>query len=591
MAEKPVKSSAQSEEDLVLDNIRVNHRTPRFVYVVTLLSAVGGFLFGYDTGVISGAMILLRDQFDLSPVWQELVVSVTIGAAWLFALIGGFLTDALGRKPVILLASFIFTAGSILLGLAINKSMLLIGRVIVGAGIGFVSVTVPMYIAEISVETQRGVLTTVYQWFITAGLLVSCIVDGIFSYNLVNGWRYMLGLAAVPAFLQFCGFLVMPESPRWLISKGQYDRALTVLRSTRHPNANIEEEYDSIKFSYLETEREREARGTSTPIIVQVLSHGPLMRALLIGCSLQMFQQIAGINTVMYYSATIIEMSGIGNKSKVIWLAAATASVNFLCTFIGVYLVEKIGRRKLLLASMLGVFFSLIVLAVGFQLAAANSPAINVKDIASTCSAYMNCNSCISSKNCGFCQYSGNFSSCLPITNDVTSHSMEGHCNSTSLPSDTLWAYNWCPSHYSWLMLLGMVLYLFFFAPGFGPMPWTINSEIYPLWARSTCYSVATSINWAFNLLVSMTFLSLTEAITKYGTFWLYSGLTFVGLIVFYLFLPETKGRTLEEVEQLFSRPWITSPPAEDNRMIQYVHIRGLNRDCSVDDADSADES
>ena len=160
-----------------------------FIYVVSLLSAVGGFVFGYDTGVVSGAMVFIKDQYKLDSVWQELIVSATIFTAWIFSMIAGYVTDKWGRKPVILFASLVFTVGSVLLGLSWSKWVLLCGRLIVGAAIGLASLTVPMYIAEIAPAHIRGKLVTVNQIFITAGLLMAAVIAGVFSCDDQNGWR------------------------------------------------------------------------------------------------------------------------------------------------------------------------------------------------------------------------------------------------------------------------------------------------------------------------------------------------------------------------------------------------------------------
>ncbi|KFM78888.1 Proton myo-inositol cotransporter, partial [Stegodyphus mimosarum] len=202
---------------------------------------------------------------------------------------------------------------------------------------------VPMYIAEVAPVSIRGTLVTINNCAITFGQLVASIVDGIFSTDLENGWRYMLGIAAVPAVIQFIGFLFMPESPRWLIGRNRYDEAMTVLRKVRGPNVNIQAEFDAIKNNCLEVEREQ--ADDKSGMLKKILKNPSLRTALLVGCGLQMIQQLAGINTVMYYSATIIEMSGVRSKSKVIWLSAATSGMNCLCSLIGLLFVEKVGRR------------------------------------------------------------------------------------------------------------------------------------------------------------------------------------------------------------------------------------------------------
>jgi SP family myo-inositol transporter-like MFS transporter 13 len=218
------------------------------------------------------------------------------------------------------------------------------------------SMSVPVYIAESAAPDVRGRLVTLNTLFITGGQFIASAVCGAFSSH-PDGWRYMLGLAAVPAFVQLVGFLGMPESPRWLVSKKRYDEALKVLRSIRGNDFPVEEELESIKETCMEEENELQERrrsGGSGYLWTQILATKVTRRALLLGCLLQAIQQLSGINTVMYYSASIIQMAGIKDYSVAIWLACATASVNFFCTFIGLFLVERVGRRPLTLWSLGG---------------------------------------------------------------------------------------------------------------------------------------------------------------------------------------------------------------------------------------------
>ncbi|XP_006767899.1 PREDICTED: proton myo-inositol cotransporter, partial [Myotis davidii] len=263
------------------------------------------------------------------------------------------------------------------------------GRLVVGLGIGIASMTVPVYIAEVSPPNLRGRLVTINTLFITGGQFFASVVDGAFSYLQKDGWRYMLGLAAIPAVIQFFGFLFLPESPRWLIQKGQTQKARRILSQMRG-NQTIDEEYDSIKNNIEEEEKEV---GSAGPVICRMLSYPPTRRALIVGCGLQMFQQLSGINTVMYYSATILQMSGVEDDRLAIWLASVTAFTNFIFTLVGVWLVEKVGRRKLTFGSLAGTTIALIILALGFLLSAQVSPRITFKPIApsgqnATCTRY-----------------------------------------------------------------------------------------------------------------------------------------------------------------------------------------------------------
>ncbi|XP_042704560.2 proton myo-inositol cotransporter isoform X2 [Chrysemys picta bellii] len=526
--------------------------TPGFVYVVSVFSALGGFLFGYDTGVVSGALLLLKRELNLGALWQELLVSSTVGAAALSALAGGVLNGLWGRRPCILLSSCFFIAGAALLAAAQDKETLLGGRIVVGLGIGVASMTVPVYIAEVAPPHLRGRLVTINTLFITGGQFFASVVDGAFSYLAKDGWRYMLGLSAVPAIIQFFGFLFLPESPRWLIQKGQTQKARRILSQIRG-NQTIDEEYDSIKNNIEEEEKEVGAAG---PVICRMLTYPPTRRALIVGCGLQMFQQLSGINTVMYYSATILQMSGVQDDSLAIWLAAVTAFTNFLFTLVGVWLVEKVGRRKLTLGSLTGTTVALIILALGFLLSAQVSPRVTLNPT----------------------DPSGQNSTC---TNYRCS-------NETRFKREELfWAYNFCPTPYSWTTLLGLILYLVFFAPGMGPMPWTVNSEIYPLWARSTGNACSSGVNWIFNVLVSLTFLHTAEYLTYYGAFFLYAGFAGMGLIFIYGCLPETKGKKLEEIESLFENRLCTCgiSDSDEGRYIEYIRVKGSNYHLSDNDA------
>lgn len=555
-------TSANEATPLILDSSALKDHTI-YVYLVAGLSAIGGFLFGYDTGIISGAMIFVRDEFKMNELWQEAVVSSTLLAAWIFSILSGPATGRLGRKPVIVGSSLIFVAGSVLMSLAPDEIILLIGRLIVGAAVGLASMTVPMYIAEVAPSSIRGQLVMINMCCVTGGQFFASVIAYWFSFiKGGSGWRYMLGFAALPAAIQFFAFIAMPESPRWLVGRAKYEEAKRALAKIRPKGADIEAEFNAIKAYELQSKRVQESLlEPSQSTFKRILTTRSVRKALLVGCLLQMVQQISGINTVMYYTASIFEMSGVYSKPKALLLSSATALVNFIFTIVGLALVERAGRRKLTLYSLFGVIMSLCLLAASFQFAYINSFQVTEADhssINAPCDAFKDCSACTSLPQCGFCFSTDPqtdemvSASCLHVNSSYHDRSLVGKCIDGS-GSKSIWALEWCPSAYSWLTMVGMVLYLLFFAPGMGPMPWTINSEIYPSWARSWCLSATTSVNWLFNLAMSMSFLSLTRAITKHGAFYLYATLAGLGFIYFALVLPETKGKTLEELEDLFA--------------------------------------
>lgn len=543
-----------------------NQKPPNIIYLMTVLSAMGGFLFGYDTGIVGGAMLFLRDTFQLSYEWQEIVVSITILGAWAFSLCAGSMSENYGRKTVIIWASVIFTFGSIVMGAAYSKYVLLFGRLIVGFAIGLASTVVPMYIAEVAPANIRGSLVTLNNCFITFGQLSANVTAGAFSFDPKNGWRWMLALAAVPSVIQFIGFIFMPESPRWLIRQDRNDEALVALKKIRgEKNPYVMAEFEKLKRSQVELRAQEERRKSQNRNIIDaIFMKSATRRALIIGCVIMAAQQLAGINTIMYYAPTIIEMSGVQSQSAAVWLSVPTSAVYVIFSISGCLIADRMKRRTLLLSSLMGVIISLIILGMGFQLRSTDTASVQAYNSTNKdCSYIRDCAICIENKHCGFCwdpQSPSNGASCL-LADDSGKFSIGGACEkSHSASSSYIFIRRICPQVSkgiglnTWLVLAGLVIYLASFAPGMGPMPWTINSEIYPMWARSFCYSMATSVNWFFNLLISLTFIHLTEWLTKHGAFYLYAIISGIFWIILFLELPETRGLSLEDISSLFAK-------------------------------------
>jgi MFS transporter, SP family, galactose:H+ symporter len=272
-----------------------NSASTAFVFIAAIFAALGGLLFGYDTGVISGAVIFIKKDFALSVFPEELVVGIVLVGAATGALGGGRLADRFGRRSMLLATSVIFCAGAIVCPLSTSFAMLLAGRVIVGLGIGLSSTTVPVYISEVSPAGARGWQVSLFQLAITVGILGAYLVDYAFAAS--ENWRWMLGLAFVPGAMLGLGMLKMPESPRWLIHHGRQSEARLVLARIRG-TADVETELHDMES----TVSQSTSRGHWSDL------WAPAVRpALIVGVGLAIFQQITGINTVIYYAPTILQ--------------------------------------------------------------------------------------------------------------------------------------------------------------------------------------------------------------------------------------------------------------------------------------------
>jgi SP family myo-inositol transporter-like MFS transporter 13 len=336
------------------------------------VAALGGFLFGYDTGVISGAMLLIKSDFNLDDVQQEIVVTSTVVMCAVSSLAAGPLNMRFGRRSVILAAALIFTFGALVMGVSPNYEFLVLGRLIIGIGIGFASLTTPIYIAEVAPSNLRGRLVTVNTLCIASGQFIAGMVDGLLA-NDPTGWRWMLGIAAVPSVMMGMGFLGLPESPRWLVMKGRRDKAMKVLKTVRETDKEAQEEVEEIVTSMIAHDSKNGgiSKGTLASVL-EMLNHAPTRRALTLGCGIMLLQQLAGINTVMYYAASIYQMAGFDTNTS-IWLSGFTALAQVAGIAISIKLVEIKGRRMLLMRSLFWVVFSLIGLGTSFILSRTNS--------------------------------------------------------------------------------------------------------------------------------------------------------------------------------------------------------------------------
>ena len=450
-----------------------------YFYVIAAVAALGGLLFGYDTGVISGALLFVRQVMSLSPTLQGIVVAIALAGAAIGAATAGYISDRAGRRFVIFFAGLLFIAGAILSAVAQDVTILLIGRFLVGLAIGVASMLTPLYLAEISPASDRGAIVSLNQLCITGGILISYLV-GFALADVTNGWRWMLALGAIPGIILSAGMLILPESPRWLAGHGRMQDAEHVLRHLRGAG-DVTAELSALRTDLVQEDR-RLARAS------QLLSPR-LRRPLIIGVGLAMFQQITGINTVIYFAPTIFQSAGLSSAATSILATAGVGAVNVIMTIVSIRLIDVWGRRQLLTWSLGGMAATLLVLAVAFHAGASGQLA--------------------------------------------------------------------------WIAVVSVAAFVGFFAIGLGPVFWLLIAEIFPLALRGRAMSLATVANWVFNLVVSATFLNLVGVAGTAGAFLVYAVLSLVALAFVAMIVPETKGRSLEQIEATLEPELVPVPSGQ----------------------------
>jgi sugar porter (SP) family MFS transporter len=449
----PLHPKAQADGALPVQS------TSNYALLIAIAAAVGGLLFGYDTAVISGAILFVRESFRLTPFQTEVAVASVLAGCAMGAGGAGYCADRFGRKPVLIADAVIFGVFALVTGMAGGLGSFVAARIVVGLAVGVASMVTPLYIAEVAPPKVRGALVTLNQLAIVIGVAVAYLVDYLFSGS--GNWRGMFNSAVGPSVVLLVALIFLPESPRWLAAHGHPEEAYRVLCRVEEASeaqvhfAEIREvtEIDRLKFRDLFAPRFR--------------------KALAVGLGLAVFDQITGVNAICYYTPIILQRGGFHSAQSAILATVLVGAVNLVFTILSLFLLDRMGRRPLLLLGL-----ALMTLSLG-----------------------------------------------------------------------TL-GYLFGREHVSQaLILLGVLVYLASFAIGLGPVFWVLISEIYPTTIRGQAMSLVTLTIWVFDLLVTITFLSLMGALGASRTFWFYA---LASVAAFYFSarrVPETKGRTLEQIE------------------------------------------
>jgi SP family arabinose:H+ symporter-like MFS transporter len=443
----------------------------KYVIIISVIAAIGGLLFGYDTAVIAGAIGSIQTIFDLSPALTGWAASSAIWGCMIGVIFAGFLSDKFGRKKVLILSAILFFISAVGSSIPNNLTQFVLARLIGGVGVGIASMLSPMYISEIAPAKIRGTLVTLYQLAIVIGINLVYYINlqiassGDAQWNLDIGWRIMLASEVIPALLFFIMLFFIPESPRWLASKGKIDSAKAIIEKINGQNKSAEllnEIQDSFK----------EEKGS-----ILVLFTSGLRMAIVVGMFLAFFSQITGINAIIYYAPEIFKNIGFGADSAM-FQTVIIGTVNTIFTFVAIAFIDKYGRRTLLLWGISGMIFCLGGVGLMFHFELSSGP---------------------------------------------------------------------------WLLLF-ILGFIASFAMSLGPIPWVLISEIFPTKFRGVAMSISILMVWIGVVLITQLTPILLESVGGAFTFWIFMFNAIILIIFTYNMIPETKGKTLEEIAKMWKK-------------------------------------
>ena len=445
----------------------------RYLTKLTIISTLGGLLFGYDTGVISGALLFIGKDLHLSQTEQTFVVTSLLFGAIIGAGIGGRLADAIGRRTSMRIYAVIFFLGAIGSGQSPTLPLIYASRVVLGLAVGAAAATVPMYLSEMAPAHRRGRMTTINELMIVSGQFIAFGINELINSvsHSQSVWRIMLTVAAIPAIALFIGMFFLPDSPRWYAIKGRLDEARQVLELSRGPAEAAEE------FNIVKTHAERDMREEKGAARRDLAAFPWMRRILYVGIGLALAQQLTGINTAEYYAPTILKSTGLGTNASLI-STIFVGAIGVIGTILGIYLLGVANRRPLLFIGFSGVAGSDIVLAILFR-----------------------------------------------------------------FPDSTVRSY---------LILVFILLFVFFVQSFIGTLIWLMLSEIFPMSIRGYCMGIAVLCLWGINTIISYVFPYMITNLGSSGTFGIFAAINVASLFFVIKFAPETRGRTLEELEDEF---------------------------------------
>lgn len=448
--------------------------TRKFVLACAAFASINNVLIGYDVGVMSGAILFIKEDLKITELQEEIFLGILSIISILGILAGGRISDAIGRKPAMGLAAFVFQAGVVIMTAAPTFEVLMIGRILAGIGIGFGVMIAPVYIAEISPAFARGSLTSFPEIFINLGYVSNYAFSSLPAHL---NWRIMLAVGILPAVFIAFALCIIPESPRWLVMQNRFQEARAILLKTNENDTEVDERLSEIQLAAGITDAQKHQ---NKAVWRELLSPSPaLHRMMITGFGIQCFQQITGIDATIYYSPKIFKAAGIDGNSN---LLAATVAVGVTKTafiLVAIALIDKVGRKPLLYVSTIGMTLCLFTLGISLSFPGEGSVGIA-------------------------------------------------------------------------LAILSVCANVAFFSVGIGPVCWVLTSEIFPLRLRAQASAVGGVCSRVCSGLIAMSFLSISHAITTAGTFLVFSLLSAISVAFVYKMVPETKDKSLEQIELLF---------------------------------------
>lgn len=528
-----------------------------FTFLTSVTAAISGFLVGYELGLISGALLQIRTLLALTCHEQEMVVSSLLIGAFLASLTGGVLIDRYGRRLTIILSSCLLGLGSLVLILSLSYTLLIMGRVAIGVSISLSSIATCVYIAEIAPQHRRGLLVSLNELMIVTGILFAYISNYTFA-NISNGWKYMFGLVIPLGVLQAIAMYFLPPSPRFLVMKGQEEAAGKVLRKLRVISDTAEELTliksslkDEYQYSFWDLFRSKDNMRTR----------------ILIGLTLVFFVQTTGQPNILFYASTVLKSVGFQSNEAASLASTGVGVVKVVSTIPATLLVDHVGSKTFLCIGSSVMAASLLTMGIvnlninmNFtNICRSHSP---LNQSLEELVFYATGNLSVSNSSLGehlkrVTPY--NKGSFIPLGNGMEP---KGEMAFTSLPNAGLSRTDRqgvtdpvvVPAVYKWLSLASLLVYVAAFSIGLGPMPWLVLSEIFPGGIRGRAMALTSSMNWGINLLISLTFLTVTDLIGLSWVCFIYTVMSLASLAFVVLFIPETKGCSLEQISMELSK-------------------------------------